>query len=181
MHRSNTIFSKVALLAALFFLAILGYVYWHEVTHGSLYVWLEDISDKNHALPIKNAEIIFLDSSFQELARGKSDDLYGTVYLSSPRAYSCREAERSVAFSLSGRDDWRECFEKQSRWLMTWIRRVNFAKLKVGDSNWGKIPVKVSEYSGGWWLWWVPLRHIGGKPYTSFYIHLSVNASMMTG
>ncbi|MCU7835441.1 MAG: hypothetical protein KZQ83_09310 [gamma proteobacterium symbiont of Taylorina sp.] len=33
-----------------------------------------------------------------------------------------------------------------------------------------KIPITISEYNSvsEWLLWWVPLPHIGGKPYSYF-------------
>jgi len=30
------------------------------------------------------------------------------------------------------------------------------------------LPVSVSENKDTWWLWWLPVRHIGGKSYTGF-------------
>jgi hypothetical protein len=35
------------------------------------------------------------------------------------------------------------------------------------------VPVSVREYADDWWLWWVPLPHLGGPPYTN--LELTVN------
>src|SRR5262249_50968384 len=35
-----------------------------------------------------------------------------------------------------------------------------------------RLPINVSKATDEWWLWWVPLRHVGGKPYTVFSVHI---------
>jgi hypothetical protein len=164
---------KVAKIAGLIAVAILVYGYWHVSTHGSLYVSLLDISDRKNLRSVPDAELRFLDVAGKELAQAKTEGQYGTVYLSQPVSYSCHDIEKRAPFSLKARDAWGLCFEKQSRWLMTWVRRVKYVDLKSGNCRLKKIPISVSEYSDSWWIWWVPLRHIGGKPYTGFSMNIA--------
>jgi hypothetical protein len=58
---------------------------------------------------------------------------------------------------------------------MTWVKEVKYVDLKSGVCQLTKIPVSVSEYTDNWWIWWVPLRHVGGKPYTGFIISIAIN------
>ena len=37
------------------------------------------------------------------------------------------------------------------------------------------MPVVVAKYPDTWWLWWVPMRHTGGKPYPRFNVSIRVD------
>lgn len=155
---------SVLILAAV----VLGYGYWHAKTHGALNVLMYDLSDKQAFTLLKDTEIVLMDESGTELAKGKSDSRYGTVYLSHPETGSCYEAEHQATRSNEGMNTWQICFQQHSTWLMQWVRQVRFADIQVEDCSLDKIPVSIEEYSADWWMWWVPLPHVGGKPYTYF-------------
>ena len=55
------------------------------------------------------------------------------------------------------------------------MRKVRAAALESGACRIERLPVTVTEYPDTWWLWWVPLPHIGGNPYTSFAIAIEVD------
>jgi len=38
-----------------------------------------------------------------------------------------------------------------------------------------KLPVTLSRNRHGWWLWWLPHPHIGGKPYTVYSASLKID------
>ena len=166
---------KVAITASLIATLILAYGYWHVSSHGSLLVTILDVSDREHSRSVANAELRFLDSNGKELAQARTEDPHGVVYLSQPASYSCHEVEKQAPFSLQAREEWDRCFERQSRWLMTWVKEVKYVDLKSGVCRLPRIPASVSEYTDLWWIWWVPLRHVGGKPYTSFIIPIAIN------
>ena len=166
---------KIAITVGFIAAAIFAYGYWHVSSHGSLYVSVLDISDRKHPRSIPDAEVRVLDSAGNELAQARAEGPYGVVHLSQPAAYSCQEVEKQAAFSPQAREEWDLCFERQSRWLMTWVREAKYVDLKSGTCRLQKIPISVSEYGDSWWTWWVPLPHIGGKPYTSFSIYITVD------
>ncbi|SRR6266566_2476704 len=157
--------------------AILVYGYWHVSSHGYLLIHVLDLSD--HERPrfaIPDAELRLLNSTGKELAQARVGSPHGVVYLSQPISYSCFEIEKQAPFSSQAREEWNRCFEKQSRWLITWVKEVKYVDLKSGTCRLPKIPVSVAEYTDNWWLWWVVFpRHIGGKPYTHFSISVTVN------
>lgn len=173
MHKAIVI---TALLAGL----ILGYGYWHVSSHGWLYVSLYDVSQKDRYGSIKNAELVFRSSDGTVLAQGQTDDRYGVVHVSHSEEGYCTERAQNAPFSKEARQAWQECFEKQSAWLMDWIRDVRSVDLRFGDCRLDGIPVQVRESKGDWWLWWVPHPHIGGQPLASFNLSLKINGADCT-
>jgi hypothetical protein len=156
-------------------IAVLGYGYWFGVTHGSLSVDVMDASDREHTHSVSDAAVALLNAEGRVLAEARAVNPYGVVLLSSPAAYACWDIEQRAPFSVEAQNRWAECFARQSRWIPTWIRGVKFVDLRSGPCSLPRIPVVVTAYSDTWWLWWVPLRHIGGKPYTSFNVSIQVD------
>ena len=167
---------KILAIATLLFLLILGYGYWHVSTFGWLYVSLYDISEKERKYqPIRDARILLLSSDGNILAEGKSDSRNGVVYFSHPEAGFCVEEESLASFSKKNRKKWYECYEKQSKWIVEWVRSVQYMDLEFDKCLLKKIPISVTESKGDWWLWWIPHPHIGGKPTTYFSITIQVD------
>ena len=48
------------------------------------------------------------------------------------------------------------------------------ADVKFAQCELKGVPAISQKSNGDWWLWWVPLPHIGGKPltYYSMFIHV---------
>ena len=40
-----------------------------------------------------------------------------------------------------------------------------------------RLPVTSHKSNGDWWLWWVPLPHIGGKPLTYYSLSIYVDGT----
>jgi len=149
-------------------IAVLGYGYRFGATHGSLYISVMDVSDREHPEDVRPVQLSFLGSQGEVLAQAAGTKESIAIFISSPPTYSCREVEQRAPFSVAANEEWSRCFEQQSRWLPTWVRRAKAVDLRSNSCTIDRIPVSVSEHPDTWWLWWVPLRHIGGKPYTSF-------------
>jgi hypothetical protein len=166
---------RIVLLALLFSAIVLGYGYWHAKTHGALNVSIYDLSHKQTFALLKDTAVVLKDEGGTVLATGKSDSRYGTVYLSHPETGSCYDAERKATGSKEGMNNWQRCFRQQSTWLMEWVRQARFVDIQLKDCRLGNIPVSIKEYSDAWWMWWVPLPHVGGKPYTYFSLTLRLD------
>jgi hypothetical protein len=154
-------------LGILFLIGVLAYGYWFGVNHGALYITVLDVSDREHSRDAKPVQLTFRDGDGKVLAEAAGSEKSGAIFLSSPAEYSCDETAQ--------REEWAKCFERQSTWLPTWVRQVRFADMVSNSCAIQRIPVSVSEHPDTWWLWWVPLRHIGGKPYTSFSFSIRFN------
>ena len=163
----------LAIIAAL----VLGYGYYHTVTHGWMNVNLVDASQKQDTGNIRDAEIRLLDGDGKLLANAKSDHQYGVVRLIHPEAGDCSAEERKASSSPAGQDNWQKCFGTLSTWLVRWAGQVRFAEVKLANCDLKRVPVTVDESRDDWWLWWVPLRHIGGKPITYFSVSISVDGA----
>jgi hypothetical protein len=164
------------LVSLLIFMAgLLAYGFYHERTHGSLYVNLNDSAQQGNQRRIFKDEITFLDGNGQTLARAKSDDKYGVVRLIHPVVGDCVSEEQSASSAPDGQKKWRACFEQQSTWLMSWVRQARYAIVKLDSCTAQRIPISIRESGDNWWLWWVPLRHIGGLPYRYFSVTFSID------
>jgi len=129
---------------------------------------------------IRSAKIQFLDNDGVTLAEGKSDNRHGTVYVYHPEVGYCVEEESKTPYSSKDRHMWYDCYDKQSKWIINWIRNVKYVDVEFETCVLKKIPVSVSESKGDWWLWWVPHPHIGGKPSTYFRITIEIDKDKCT-
>jgi hypothetical protein len=156
---------------------VLGYGYWHAATHASFHINLHLLTAQGarpQAMP--KAEITFRDESGKMLAQGVSDESANFVHLLHPEAGDCHDVEKMAATSSTVRTAWQECFAQQAAWIPTWARHLREVDVQYNGRRFEKIPVTVSEYNSEWFLWWVPLPHVGGKPYTYFRTTITVKA-----
>ena len=173
---------RAALLALLAVAAlaggVLGWGYWRAVTHGALHVAGHDVAlrtDRQLYGDVRDAEVVFKDAGGAVLASASADPKFGVFSVRHPTAGDCRREEGEATRDAGGPAAWNRCFETQSRWLVTWVRRARFAAVKAADCLIERVPValEVSKYQ--WWLWWVPNPHIGGSPYTYFTLTLWID------
>jgi hypothetical protein len=168
---TRIVFIGIFALAA----AVLAYGYWFGLTHGALYVNVLDVSDSKRPQDVRTVELTFSDAAGRTLAEATSVPPTGTIFLVMPSIYACHDLEERAPYSTEALTQWNRCFERQSRWLPTWIRSAKTADVRTGDCTINRLPIAVLERPDTWWLWWVPLRHIGGKPYTSFTIRIEID------
>jgi hypothetical protein len=155
-------------------IVVLAYGYWFGRTHGSLYVTVLERSSAGRTEDVKPVRLSFLDANGRFLAEASTSEPFGGISVSAPANYSCQEIERQTVQSPESQQEWARCFERQSRWLTGWVRDAKSVDLRLNSCTL-HLPVAVSEHPDTWWLWWVPLRHIGGKPYTSFSFMLQLD------
>lgn len=167
------IVALVAVAAA----GLLAYGYSYASSHGALSMFVDDISDPQRSHPIVPVELSFLDASGAVLATAAGTDPSGGIFLTSPQEYACHAVEERAAFDAVAREAWQRCFEAQSRWVPTWIRRARSVDVRTARCSLPRVPLSFAEYRGDWWLWWAPLRHGGGKPYTLYSVSLQIDDS----
>src|SRR5262249_44832469 len=66
-------------------------------------------------------QLSFLDPDGHMLAEARGVPPSGAIYVTSPLHCACHDVEERAAFSADAMRQWDECFERQSRWLPTWI------------------------------------------------------------
>jgi hypothetical protein len=165
------------LLILVIICAVLGYGYWHAVTHADWNIDLQLVTEgESRSQPMPGAEVTFLDDGGKVLARGTGASRY-FLHLLHPEAGDCREVELAAVTSFEARAALQECFEKLSTWVPTWVNDVRRVEVVYGDCRFENIPVTFEGRNSEWYLWWVPLPHVGGKPYTWYHATISVDQS----
>lgn len=145
--------------------AITGFGYWHAATHATLNVHLAYRSGFDTQNPASDGHIEFLDSNGAALARALIDAKRNVVWLTHPEKGQCGP---TLAPS-----EYLECFRAQSEWIPGWVQRVRYANVTVGRCTSARQPASVAGYRGNLLLWWVPLPHVGGLPYTNYSVALA--------
>ena len=156
-------------------MAVLAYGYWFAATHASLWISVDDVSDASRVRGLYDVEMGFLDADGHVLARATGSSRSGTIALTSPAEYGCSEIEAQAAFGVEARETWQRCFARQSLWIPTWIERTAAIDLHTGTCDLRRVPVRIARHGGEWWIWWVPLPHVGGKPYSLFSVAVGID------
>lgn len=156
---------------------VLGYGYWHAATHASFHIDLKYLPDPGQkAQSMANAQIRFLNAKGQVLAEGVGDDKANFVHLLHPEVGDCHDVEEAASRSSEGRNAWQKCFARLSTWIPLWAEEVRMVDVTYENRRFNRLPVTVSAYNSEWPLWWIPLPHVGGKPYTYYRTTITVGA-----
>ena len=119
----------------------------------------------------------FIDASGEVLAAGFNDEQHNYLHLIHPTVGDCHAIERAATTSSEGRSAWQDCYEALSTWTSTWIKQVRQVAVTHGECSYDVNPVDVSEYYADWYLWWVPLPHVGGTPYRHYRLTIEIDES----
>ncbi len=152
--------------------AILAFGYWRATSRVHIHIGLVSAQSGTNSAPVFNAELVLRDPAGNELARGRSDDRFGIVRFAHPQFGSCEREENAA--SAEGRPKWDDCISKKFRWQAAWAPRVSQVDIGFEGCQLFGIPLKLAGRRDDWWLWWVPLPHIGGDPLTEFSARISV-------
>ena len=154
--------------------AVSGYGAWQAHTHGSAQLDVLDHAGRTATQrwsQVKDAQVTLRDPAGVTLVEASLTPPFGQPAYSGPTgAVDCRLQEQQ------GGESWQRCFEAQSRWVATWAPRVASARVQVGACTIESVPVERRVYSD-WWLWWVPLPHVGGTPLTLHSLALHIDSA----
>ena len=155
-------------------MAVVGWGYWRVSSYGYAHVSLYDVSlksDKQLYGWVREADVVFRDATGAALGTARVDKPLGMVSIIHPTVGDCRREERQ------GGETWSECFDTQSRWLMTWVPHVHSARVRLGSCTIEKVPIVAEASRDNWWLWWVPLPHIDNSTLTHFELTLWIDSA----
>lgn len=165
----------LALLLGIIIVGILGYGYWHTATHSTLEINIRiDPSDTKAALQSPTI-ITFKGQDGNDVATGEIAPETARVYLIHPGHQHCTALFKKSLLSKEEKALWHDCFREYSLWIPTWISHVSTIAIESGSCLQSNIPFVVHEHTNSWWFWWVPMRHIGGKPYTYYFSEININ------
>ena len=140
--------------------AVAGYGYWHAATHATFDVNLAYKTDTGVINKVRNGQVEFLDDGGAVLARATIDTRYGVVWLAHPVKGQCGPDLAQNAYQ--------DCFQAQATWIPQWVRGVRYANIAFEQCSLARRNVRLETYRDNLLLWWLPLRHIGGLPYTRY-------------
>lgn len=161
---------------ALIVAAVLSYGYWRAWSRANIAMLVFDVvRGPTSALPVV-AELTLRDSAGRLLAEGRSNARYGSVSFIHPQHGSCDAEEQSATASAEGRARWDKCIGEKFRWQATWTQQVAALDIRFAQCQVAGIPLTLRQGHADWWLWWVPLPHVGGDPLTDFSAKVLVNS-----
>ena len=177
MVRRLTRWGAVGAALVLIAAAVPAYGYWRAVSRGYVSMSLINVSSNANGERVLDAALFVRDAGRDVLAKGGSDDRFGIVRFVHPEFGSCEEEERSAPFSVDARKRWDKCIAAQFRWQAEWAPRARYLDLRFAHCDVANVPITLRLRRDDWWLWWVPLPHIGGDPYTEFSARVTVDTN----
>jgi hypothetical protein len=167
---------RVLCVVASLFAAAMAWGWWRASTHAALNIRIEDYGLRTDRQLYGNphgAAIEFFDADKSSLATARSIEPYGYMQAFHPdaRIQNCASYD-----GYAQHDAYARCFAAHSRWAAGWAPRVRFARVTVGDCILNDVPVVAKRSDSEWWLWWVPLPHVGGTPLGYFDIVVAIDS-----
>jgi hypothetical protein len=167
---------KLALAAATVVAGALAWGYWHAWTHAYLTLRVDDYGLRTDKLIYDSphgVRLSYLDGAGQVLAAARSVEPAGYVLAihPDPAIGDCSRYENS-------QQDYGRCYAQYARWAAQWAPGVRRADATIGACELRNLPVAVRDSNPEWFLWWVPLPHIGGVPHR--YVELVVRVNTKT-
>lgn len=155
--------------------------YWYSQTHASIQIRIDDYGlkseDQAYGVP-HGVTLQLLDDSRVELAKALSIEPVGIILANHPDAHigNCQHLNGRTSVGLVPHMDYAACYSLYSSWLASWAPRVRSADVQIGQCLVKSVPVQVHRSNSEWWLWWVPLPHIGGLPRQHFQFSVAVDS-----
>jgi len=139
---------------------VLGYGAWRAHTHADVWLNVHDHAGRTPSrlwADVTDGRVAFRDAAGGMLAEAALEPPQGLPRWIGPmgEAVDCRpQLERQV---------WQRCYDAQSQWMARWAPQVVDARVTLAGCTVDRVPVQ-RRTSSDWWLWWVPLPHVGGTP-----------------
>jgi hypothetical protein len=169
MRRLAKLLLAVAVGAAL----VLGWGYWHAMTHAYLHIHVDDYGLKSSTLVYASphdVKVTFRDRANVLLAVATSVEPAGYVLAVHP------DANIGTCEHRASPGDYSSCYKQYSKWSSGWAPQVQSADVSVGGCHLQGVPVSPSVSNSEWLLWWVPLPHVGGLPRRYFDFAIPVDS-----
>ena len=170
---------KLLLAAPAVAAAVLGWGWWQARTHADVHVAVNDIARETpnqRWAALESGTVVLRDGAGQALAHGVVTGPLHLVEFSDAEAGDCARFERQAPFDAAARQAWAACYERRARWQATWARSVATASVSTRACRIDRAPVQVRRYDD-WWLWWVPLPHVGGSTSAQYTFEATVDSA----
>lgn len=173
--------AKIAITFATVSVLVVAWGYWHLVNHAAVSIRVNDYalrSERQSFGAPRGVTLTFRDQSGVLLALARSVEPQDYILAVHPNEHigSCHESGRTTSSGHASQSNYAECYEHYSTWSATWAPLVHDADVVVGQCQLHRVPVDVRTSNGEWWLWWIPLPHIGGAPRQYFEFTVSIDS-----
>jgi hypothetical protein len=151
---------------------VLAYGAWQAHSHADVWLLVHDHAGRTSQRlwrDVADARLVLRDVDGSVLAEATLQPPQGLPRYSGP-------ASAAVDCSTVTGPSWHDCWRRQSRWMARWAPRAAAARVDLGACVIERVPV-VRRVSGDWWLWWVPLPHVGGTPVGHHTIDVHVDSA----
>jgi hypothetical protein len=160
---------------------VLAWGYWYSLNHTSLQLRVDDhaLKTQNQAYGVPHGVTLTLrDKANGQLAVARSVEPLGYILAVHPSADigNCEQHGIRPSSGEESQGDYSACYKKYSAWSATWAPRVHSADVSVGPCELRQVPVNVRTSNSEWFLWWVPLPHIGGLPRQYFEFTVAIDS-----
>jgi hypothetical protein len=159
--------------------AVLGWGWWHAQTHASVHVAVNDVGQTTPSsrwAALKVGDLVLRDRTGRALAHSRATAPQGIFEFTDAAAGDCGRFARQAPYDSAARSGWQNCFAVLSRWQARWAGDVVSANVTTGTCHIANVPVGTRRDTD-WWLWWVPLPHVGGTPYTHYTFELFIDST----
>lgn len=175
------VWANVLLAFAAVSALVLAWGYWYSLNHASLQLRVDDYSLKSERQAYGAPHGVTLelrDNANVQLAVARSVEPQGYILAVHPSADigNCEHRGIRPSSSNGSQGDYATCYEQYSAWSATWAPRVHSADVSVGSCQLRKVPVTVHSSNSEWFLWWVPLPHVGGLPRKYFDFAVAIDS-----
>lgn len=176
--RSGPTFSVAATAICVIALA---WGYWHAQTHANLNLRVDDYGLKTDRLAYDSPHdvtLTFLGPANEQLAIARSvePETYILALHPNKEIGNCQHRGIRAPGSKGSSDDYADCYADYSAWSSKWAPLVRRANVVVGKCELRGLPVSIQASNNDWWLWWVPLPHVGGTPRRYFEFSVRIDS-----
>ena len=173
--------AKVLLVAIVAGVLVPAWGYWYSLKHASLRLRVDDYSLKSptqaYGVP-HHVTLTLRDRSNTQLAIARSVEPLGYILAvhPNPDVGNCEHRGVGAATSRESQGDYAGCYKQYSAWSATWASRVHTVDVTVDSCEILGMPATVHTSNDDWFLWWVPLRHVGGLPRQHFEFSVAIDS-----
>jgi hypothetical protein len=153
---------------------VLAWGYWYSLNHASLQLRVDDYALKSERQAYgepHDVTLVLRDPANVQLAVARSVEPQGYILAVHPD-----NSVGNCQHSTGSHGDYAACYEQYSAWSASWAPSVHKADVSVGSCELREVPVTVHSSNGEWFLWWVPLPHVGGLPRKYFDFSVAIDS-----
>ena len=163
----------------------LAWGYWHAQTHAGLSLQVQDHglrTDRQLYGTPQGVTLQLLGPANEHLATARSVPPLGSLLVVHPNSAigNCEHRGIRAPGGPAAPGDFEACYAALSAWASQWAPRVRRANVVVGNCELRDLPVHTYTSNADWWLWWVPLPHVGGVPRRYFEFTLKIDSRTCT-